>query len=173
MLSWRRFAALGALLMLTGGCRSAHIVDAYISRDEEGVRRTACIQPQWNKYYMIVELMSFSEDTLIWPYLVCISGDCQSLPLGPGGVVAPPWGDGDEELVEFGNMAPGQSEGDLSIEYTESTVDENGQRVPKELTNGTYLWQLYLDDEEEPRESVPMDVNPGCPCVGTAVGNNC
>jgi hypothetical protein len=171
MLWWRKLIALGGLLAVTAGCQSAHIKDAYISRDQDGVRKTACIQPQWQSYYMVVELMSFSEDTLFWPYLICEGGDCAGLPLGGGGVLAPPWLDGDEELVQFGNMAPGKTETNIAIEFKEFTIDEKGQRTVKDLTPGRYRWDLYIDDENTPRESVPMDIAPGCPCVGTVVGN--
>ena len=152
---------LAVLLSTLGGCRSAHIKDAYISGDGDGIRRTSCIQPAWNHYFLVVELMSFSEDTLMWPFLVD----------GGGGVVAPPFSSGDNELVEFGNVAPGKSDQFFTLDYSETEVDEQGRVVAKPLTEGFFTWHLYLDDEEEPRESVNVQVAPNCPCVGTAVGN--
>lgn len=163
MLSWRSFAALGGLLVALSGCRSAHIKDAYISRDEEGVRRTSCIQPQWQSYYMIVELMSFKEDTLLWPFVV--------ERFNRSNVIAPPWAEGNEQLVEFGNIAPGKSDGKIAIEFSVSQPNEQGQLQIVDLPTGNFQWDLYLDDEEEPRESVAVDVDPTCPCVGTVVGN--
>jgi hypothetical protein len=161
MLSWQRSATLALLLLTLGGCRSAHIKDVYISRDDDGVRRTSCIQPQWQHYYVMIELMSFSEDTLLWPFLVD----------GGGNVLAPPIADGDDDLVEFGNMAPGKSDQIIAIEFKETEPGPSGQPQAKDLTEGFFTWHLYLDDEEEPRESVNMQVAPNCPCVGTVVGN--
>jgi hypothetical protein len=167
MLSCRRLATLGALLATLAGCESAHIKDAYISRDSDGVRRSDCIRPAWMHYYVIVELMSFKHDTLLWPFLICQSGECRDV---FGERVAPPYGDGSEELVEFGNLAPGKSEAEIKLEWSEFEIDPiNEQRKPKPLTPGEYRWDLYLDNEETPRESLPVSVHPQCPCVGTAI----
>jgi hypothetical protein len=168
MLSWRRLAISAVLLSTLAGCRSAHIKDAYVSRDDDGVRRTECIRPSWRHYYVIVELMSFKEDTLLWPFLRCIDGECLGNVIGPNGVIAPPFGEGDEDLVEFGNIAPGKSEGNHSLEFKEYEMIE-GQRQQKDLTSGLFQWDLYLDDEEEPRESLGMTVDPACPCKGSVV----
>jgi hypothetical protein len=169
MLSWRRLATLGALLSTLAGCQSAHIKDAYISRDGDGVRRTNCIRPTWMHYYLIVELMSFKDDTLFWPYLYCLRGECEDF-YGRNEIVAPPFGGGSDDLVEFGNLAPGKSDQDIALEFMEAEIDPiNGQRKQVPLTAGEFRWDLYLDDEDEPRESVALTVDQTCECVGAAV----
>jgi hypothetical protein len=172
MLSWWRLATLGALLATLAGCESVHIKDAYISRDSAGVRRTNCIRPNWMHYFLIIELISFKDDTLLWPYLRCDRGDCLDVfGAAPGDVIAPPFGDGPEDLVEFGNFAPGKTDGELKLELAEWEFDpETGQRKERPLTGGEYRWDIYLDDEEEPRESVPLVISPECKCIGDAVG---
>ena len=164
MLSWRSLVCLAALVVSTVGCRSAHIKDAYISRDEAGVRRTGCIRPEWQKYFVVIELMSFKEDTLIWPFLV--------ERFNPGVVLVPPWAAGDDELVEFGNFAPGKTDGIEAFEITQVQTDANGQQTVVDLGPGAFQWDIYIDDEDEPRSSIALDIDPGCPCVGTAVDCN-
>jgi hypothetical protein len=155
MFSWRWLLPLAALLVPLAGCRSAHIKDAYISRDENGVRRTDCIRPAWSQYYLNIEFYSFKDETLLWPYLVNASNN---------EVIAPPWGEGaGEELVEFGNVATGKIEGgDQSFRFFE--LDPQGEEKP--LTPGRFRWDLYIDDEDAPRKSVGLAVDDSCPCTG-------
>lgn len=147
-------ASLGAL-----GCESAHIKDAYVSLDGDGRRlpKDGCIRPTKldgttpNHYFVFVELLSFKEDTILTPVLQ----DQKS-----GGYLA--WTDTEpqnDEILEFGNIAPGKGDHRISWEQLGAPLEEN-KFGP--LPEGLYAWEFYLDDHSSADARVEFVVSPNC-----------
>jgi len=142
------------LLALFGatGCNSAHIKDAYLARDEAGRRKETCFKPEWKHYFVFVEMLSYKEDTLLTPYLV--DGNGNGVPIVYE----------DDELAEFGNIAPGKGDIKLTWEMTGPPLDPENPSAEETgpLQEGNFSWQFYLNDHSNADEVVNFTVAPGC-----------
>jgi hypothetical protein len=145
---------LAALLLFGAtGCESAKITDLYMARDEKGVRRTECFRPEWGHYFVIVEMFSASEDTLLTPFLR--NADT--------GAPVPYISTGNEELAEFQNLAVGKNEEiTITIELT-APEDPNDSTKLLPLESGNFTWEFYLDDHDTPDDAVGFSVSGNCP----------
>lgn len=156
---FRSFVA-AVLLCLTGaaGCESAHIKDVYLSLDNNGRRRSTCIRPfkldgeTGNHYWVFVEMLSFKDDTLLTPIL-------RELPSGNFVQLAPAQQTGQNELTEYGNIAPGEGDHILSWEILgpPTSPTEFGP-----LPVGQFAWEFYLDDHSSPDETIIFYIADNC-----------
>ncbi|MBX3127139.1 MAG: hypothetical protein KF718_10500 [Polyangiaceae bacterium] len=148
--AWLTGLLLAALGL--GGCRSAHIVDLYVARDEDGVRRTSCVNANAEDFFVFIEFMSFRDDTLIWP-VFGVEKEVDSVPDPPftfGGELS-------EQLAEFANYAPGKGDGILKIEVLREFKD--GEPPPPPFPRGVFRMDVYLNDEGAPRDSILWTVD--------------
>lgn len=148
------FRALFAALLLFGasGCESAKITDLYMARDEAGVRRTECFRPEWGHYFVIVEMFSASEDTLLTPFL-------RNADTGEG----LPYLSEDDELAEFQNVAVGKNE-KIVVNFELSAAEDpndSSKRLP--LDSGNFTWEFYLDDHDTADDAISFSVSGNCP----------
>lgn len=150
-----------ALLATLGatGCESAHISDAYVSLDGEGRRlpKNSCIRPTKldgvspNHYWVFIEMLSFRDDTIVTPVLRNIKENRYMA-----------WTETEpqaDELLEYGNLAPGK--GDFKVSW-EQVGPPIGQNKYGPLPEGLYSWELYLDDHDSPDATIPFAVSGGC-----------
>ena len=159
---FRSFVA-ATLLCLFGaaGCESAHIKDVYLSLDNTGRRRSNCIRPfkldgtSGNHYWVFVEMLSFRDDTLLTPILR------EYGPAGPGNLIQlePAQQQGQNELTEYGNIAPGEGDHILSWEML-GAKDSPTTFGPLQV--GNFVWEFYLDDHSSPDEQIVFAVNEKC-----------
>jgi hypothetical protein len=141
------------LLVGVSGCESAKITDVYMSRDEKGVRRTECFRPDWGHYFVIVEMFSASEDTLLTPYL-------RNADDGTG---VPYISTSNDELAEFRNLAVGKNEEIIiNLEFS-AAEDPNDTTKLLPLDSGNFTWEFYLDDHDTPDDSITFSVSGNCP----------
>jgi hypothetical protein len=146
--------ALLAAFLLVGasGCESAKITDLYMARDEAGVRRTECFRPEWGHYFVIVEMFSASEDTLLTPFL-------RNADTGEG---VPYISKSNDELAEFQNLAVGKNEKIVvNLEFS-APEDPNDTTKLLPLDSGNFTWEFYLDDHDTPDDAVSFSVSGNC-----------
>ncbi|MCC6666123.1 MAG: hypothetical protein IT375_20375 [Polyangiaceae bacterium] len=150
-----------ALLATVGatGCESAHIKDAYVSLDSDGRRlpKDDCIRPTKldgttpNHYFVFVEMLSFRDDTILTPVLKNVND---------GRYMA--WAEskpGNDEILEFGNIAPGKGDHVISWEQVGPPVGDNDNGP---LPEGLYTWEFYLDDHGSADAVIDFAVAAGC-----------
>jgi len=158
-----RFGSFVAVALLSifgaAGCNSSHIKDVYLSLDGEGHRRTNCIRPtkldgvSANHYWVFVEMLSFRDDTLLTPILRH-RPDLQIITL------VPDQSSGQNELVEYGNIAPGEGDNiTISWEMLGAPIGDNDHEP---LPEGAWVWEFYLDDHSSPDERLEFVISPQC-----------
>jgi hypothetical protein len=147
-------AALGAT-----GCESAHIKDANVSLDSDGRRlpKDDCIRPTKldnatpNHYFVFIEMLSFKDDTILTPVLRNVKEDrymawTETTPNA-------------DEILEFGNIAPGKGDHSISWEQVGPAVGDNDTGP---LPEGVYRWEFYLDDHGSPDALIDFAVSASC-----------
>ncbi len=167
----RLFSSLAVALSLVAGlsgCNSAVITDVWVARDSDGVRRTKCIHTESHAFYVVAEITSYREDTLVWPLLTVLGGNDEAdttIPFqlaGDGQPIYSEDSDIGKELNEFGNMAPGKGDGsklEISVER-----DLDADPPDPRFSRGVYRYDFYLNDESSPRDSISwkIDGDPVC-----------
>ncbi|MCB9577523.1 MAG: hypothetical protein H6717_10915 [Polyangiaceae bacterium] len=154
------------LLASLSGCRSAHIKDLYVSRDADGVRRTKCIHPDASGFYVTAEVLSYRDDTLLWPYVTVLGGNDEpdtTLPFvlaQDGQPFYDPDSEHGDELNEFGNIATGKGESQITISHER---DLEADPPDPRFSQGSYRIDYYLNDENSPRDGIAFVVNNECP----------
>ncbi|HMR79765.1 MAG TPA: hypothetical protein PKD61_31875 [Polyangiaceae bacterium] len=142
--------SVGAFLLAAtflGGCNSAKITDVYLAPDADGVRRTSCINTQAEQYYLFIEVLSFRDDTLVWPVLSVVK---EVDPVQPFVFKS-------EELREFGNFAPGKGETTLALEIEREKTGEKtpeGDEVTRDYARGLFRMDVFLNDEGAASETL-------------------
>ncbi len=146
--------SVGAVLLAAtflGGCRSAHIEDVYVARDKAGVRRTDCINANAEQFHIFIEVLSFREDTLVWP-IFSVEEAVDEIP-------NPPFVFEDDELREFGNFAPGKGEFRLSLSSERVSNPSPGEPPPAPYLRALYRMDVFLNDDGAPSETLLFTID--------------
>lgn len=172
-------ALLPLLLVVSTGCTTAKIETAFMSRDEEGIRKAVCFTPHTEQFFGIIELLSFREKTILTPVVVV-----EELAPGDEELVVPRIGvgTGSGELERFGNIAPGTGDHRIALRFQlpEDPPPPAGEPLTP-WAKGVYRLDLYLNrefvnvDTDFPNRSIPFLIDqPGpnapeecsCPPIG-------
>jgi hypothetical protein len=99
-------------------------------------------------------MLSFRDDTLLTPIL---RANVPGLPIV---TLLPDELSGQNELTEYGNIAPGEGDNiTISWEMLGKPISDN-DRAPLEV--GPWVWEFYLDDHSSPDERIEFVIDPKC-----------
>lgn len=152
------FAAI-LVLGAVSACQPYKLQEAFLSRDQEGLRPTDCFRPEWQTIWLNARVLNFKKTTKFIPVITALETE----PGAPGLYM------GDEELQKYKNDIPAAgSETEIMIEIGPPAPAEASDPPP--LPIGRYRIDLYLDDDEfveagdAPVATLPFKVSAECPC---------